>query len=170
MQLVVRERTDADLEQVIGLLAASFAHDKYPTRWPASPADFLTPASMFGSWVVTPAEQPDLVLGHMVLVPVTVESGPETEAEVSRLMTHRQYRGSGMGKALLNHAVLWAQQHKRRLSLQVVEGTSAVGFYESSSWQYLDTVDAYWVLDDGTRPRMRRYQAPLRLNENVTVQ
>ena len=156
MAVEIRRREPADLPGCVDLLRQSFEHDAYPTRWPVEPELFLTPENLAGAWVACDAQKPQAVLGHMVLVPA---SGG---LEVSRLFTSRAHRGAGLGAALLNTALEHARAAGVELSLQVVEGTTAVGFYEAQGWRYQQTVDAYWVLADGTIPRMRCYAAPLR--------
>lgn len=68
------------------------------------------------------------------------------EAEIFVVYTfavHPQYRGKGVGKALLEFAVRYSVEQKAKaIRLDVYEhNTPAIGLYKKCGFQYVDTVD-----------------------------
>lgn len=87
--MIVRSRTQDDLDGCVKALAEVQAADGYPVDWPDDPAGFLTPSDLAGAWVAVDDEG---VAGH---VGVTVGDA------VTRLFVAPRARGRGLAVRLL---------------------------------------------------------------------
>ncbi|MEU2774876.1 GNAT family N-acetyltransferase [Streptomyces sp. NPDC007162] len=165
----VRQRTDADLEGCVRVLADVHQLDGYPVNWPAQPDAWLSHGPQLGSWV---AELEGRPVGHVVLsrggegdlAPAlwSERNGTTrgTAAVVGRLFVAPQARGHGIGALLMGRAVAEA----RRLGLHpvldvVASDTAAAALYERLGWELMATVEQRW----GPRQTVsvRCYAAPV---------
>src|SRR5580692_13194 len=62
--LVIRGRVDADLAEVVAMMAEVHRRDGYPLHWPADPAGWLAGGRLIGAWVATLDGQ---IAGHVSL-------------------------------------------------------------------------------------------------------
>lgn len=154
----VRERVQADLRPCVDLLRACHLTDRYPTRWPADPEAWLSPAGLLAALVVVDQEE---ILGHAA---VTECADPDDETvELSRLFVSPRHRRRGVGAALGEAVVDYATHLRRGLVLAVVEdGSGALDFYAGQGWRFTGRAPADWELDDGSRPTLARFTYPFR--------
>jgi GNAT superfamily N-acetyltransferase len=158
--LVIRARTEADLDECVSLLADVHRLDGYPMRWPDNPADWLTEPGLFAAWVATLDGR---LAGHVAIS--RVEAGDpaadlfgDGAASVSRLFVGAVARGHGTGAALLQHVTREARQRGLRPVLEVLATAPAVAFYERLGWRLLGSVDRQWGPDHVVA---RCYAAPV---------
>lgn len=138
----IRPRTEADLNEVVSLLARVHVADGYPSTL-AEGTVFLAPPYEVAAWVAVDEEG---VVGHVALhrppgsATAAVASRatglqPDQHLVLSRLFTSPVRRGQGIGKRLLAQAHREAAQRGERAVLDV--GTafpSAAALYESAGW------------------------------------
>lgn len=143
------------------------AADRYPRRWPADAAAWLTPAGTIEAWVAT--DQAGTVAGHVCLVgdvdePVVAAAAgvPTTSlAAVSRLFVAPAGRGHRLGAALLTTLTEHAAAAELRAMLDVVDdGGAAIRLYERLGWRLVDERPADWLTPEGLRLPLRSYLAP----------
>ena len=153
MDVVVRDRVEADLPACVEALRRVHEADDYPREWPADPASWLCPAACVGTWVATLDRD---VVGHVVT------TAPDAgRAWVSRLFVTPSAQRRGVAAALLEVAGEDARSVGRSLELGVVEeSTAAIALYERLGWTLLGREPAPFTWPDGTRPTQRRYRAP----------
>lgn len=148
---MIRERTDADLDACVAVLAQVHADSGYPHHWPADPAGWLTPGALTTAWV---AERDGAVVGHAALC----------GSEVSRLYVAPVARGSGLGGRLLARVEDTAAARRIRLTLEVKStDTAARALYERRGWLPRGTERQDWGA--GERVTVHRYEAPVRSPE-----
>ena len=153
----VRYRTDHDLDDCVGTLAEVHERDGYPVNWPDSPAEWLTPPSLIGSWV---AELAGRVVGHVGLShsaagdvapglwSARTGMSADKTAVVSRLFVAPSARGHGIGALLMARAATEACERDLHSVLDVVASdTAATALYERIGWQLLGTVEQEWSPD-----------------------
>lgn len=117
----IRERREGDLQPCVALLAQVHVEQRYPVHWPQDPCVWLTPQNVAAAWVATRGDE---LIGHVCLVRKHL-GGPALTLE--RLFVSPNAAGSGVGKALVNHASDWAAQRRSPLSLDVADNcTKAV--------------------------------------------
>ena len=158
-QVVVRERTDADLPVLVDVLSAQQPHSGYPQRWPLPyPVEqFLARASEERAWV---AEVDGVVAGHVAVTRVEpgdeaqIWSGgaarpPEELRTVAVLFVDHRLAGRGVGSALLEKAVeaIRAQGHTPVLDV-VQETAAAVRLYRRRGWQVVGEGRPWWLPSD----------------------
>ncbi len=169
---LVRPRASADLDACVSALAEVHRADAYPLRWPADPADWLTPPDLLHAWV---ADRGGAVVGHILLrtyddaemAPGIVEAAGlpvERLASVSRLFVVPRARRFGIAGALLRQADQAAAAEGRRLALDVVDDGrgGAIAFYEAAGWQRVTSGRAAWTAPDGAHPIVHFYLSPAR--------
>ncbi|MFD5619121.1 GNAT family N-acetyltransferase [Streptomyces yangpuensis] len=163
----VRERVDRDLAGCVRVLAEVHEQDGYPVNWPERPGAWLTPSSLFASWV---AELDGRVVGHVGLSWSTAGDaapglwsaragvGVDATAVVSRLFVAPTARGHGVGALLMGRAVAQARARGLHPVLDVVASdTAAAALYERLGWQLLGTVEQQW--GPGQQVTVRCYSA-----------
>lgn len=164
--MAVRLRCADDLSACVTALAEVHRHDGYPTRWPADPAEWLTPKHLHAAWV---AEDDGVVQGHVVVAGVTdtelTRAATRPAADllaVSRLFVRPAGRGRRLGDALLCAATEFATQRRVGLVLEVVDerGSAAIGLYERLGWRLIGRHPAEWTDQAGARPQLRLYAWP----------
>lgn len=142
MQL--RERRDADLEQLEVLARRVHAADHYPVYLPDEDfRRFLTQPSSLDAWV---AILDDEIIGHIALNDTTSEPVMDAVADlesdrpavyVARLLVDPSRRRSGAGRALLNRALHGARSRSRLPVLDVVDiptAAPAIALYKAEDW------------------------------------
>jgi GNAT superfamily N-acetyltransferase len=166
VMVAVRRRTTEDLPGCVHALREVHATDGYPTCWPASPSEWLSPPGWSAAWV---AEQAGTVVGHVCVIrgvddPVVAaltDAGPDRLATVSRLFVAPTARGQQLGASLLATSSSYAADEGLQLMLDVVDGGgAAVALYERLGWQLVDRRMADWTTPEGRRPSVRIYIAP----------
>lgn len=150
--VVVRPRTDEDLDACVDLAAMVHASDGYPPYLPGG--DFrvlLTQPPALAAYV---AIADDRVVGHVALheaspndtvTTATNALGCESArlAIVARLFTSPTSRRTGVGRALLEAAASAARARQLVPILDVwVELRGAIALYEACGWANLGTVQA----------------------------
>ncbi|MFD1661557.1 GNAT family N-acetyltransferase [Streptomyces caeni] len=150
----VRHRTEGDLEECVRVLAQVHQGDCYPVNWPERPGEWLSHASLLGSWI---AELDGRLVGHVSLSRSregdlaaqlwSERHGVRRElaAVVSRLFVAPQARGHGIGALLMSRAMEEAQRRGLHPVLDVVTAdTAAVALYERLGWELMATVEQRW--------------------------
>jgi GNAT superfamily N-acetyltransferase len=166
--VILRPRSDADLEPCQRLALAVRAADGYP---PFLPDDdyraFLASPSALAAWVATDG---DVIVGHVALhrdaSPAVVEfAARETGVAadrlgvVARLLVSPTTRRVGMGRRLLEHATDAARQRGLVPVLDVLPRfRGAVALYEGAGWTRLGEVTV--ALPDGTTIQELVFAAP----------
>jgi GNAT superfamily N-acetyltransferase len=155
--IVVRPRTDDDLDACVQIAAAVHSLDGYPPYLPDG--DFralLTRPRALAAYV---AIDEGHIIGHVALHSARANPAVKLASEalacevgqlgvVARLFTAPAARGAGVGRALLHAAAHAARVRDLVPILDVwVELKSAIAMYESCGWRNLGTVDA--ELPDG---------------------
>ncbi|HEY1917154.1 MAG TPA: GNAT family N-acetyltransferase [Streptosporangiaceae bacterium] len=162
--LVVRGRVDADLDEVVAIMAGVRDRDGYPMHWPADPAGWLAGARLIGAWV---AALDGRIAGHVSLfrlgrgdyAPALTDAAPVAAAAmVSRLFVAPTARGHRAGAALLDQAVHAARDLGCQPLLDVRSAnTAAIALYERRGWRLLGCTEDVWGED---RVTILSYAAP----------
>jgi ribosomal protein S18 acetylase RimI-like enzyme len=166
-RIAIRPRLDADVPACVEGLRLVHDADRYPMRWPADPAAFVTAPSTLAAWV---AEDDGAIVGHALLrsgaghddaVRWSAATGRPDRGHglVARVWVVPGAQGRGLGRALLETASAEA----RRLDLWpvldvMVHDATAVALYERLGWRRVAERD--FVFSDGTRAPMYCYVAP----------
>ncbi|MDI1465306.1 GNAT family N-acetyltransferase [Catellatospora sp. KI3] len=148
---VIRPREVADLPGCVEALAAVHASGvRYPTRWPADPIAWLTPADVEQGWVA--------VIGGTVVGHVLLRDSPGHGHNISRLYVSPAAQGTGVASGLLGAAVGWARERALPLMLEVTtHATAAIALYERTGWRRTGTTEAAWTAPDGTPVSVHHY-------------
>ncbi|MFD0026358.1 GNAT family N-acetyltransferase [Streptomyces sp. NPDC058382] len=160
----IRRRRDDDMKACVEALATVHEADRYPARWPADPAGWLTPDGLLDAWVALDGAD---VLGHVALTgtdPVmAADAGlrPDELVAVSRLFATASARRRGVASALLATAETAAAAGGLRLVLEVEDGGSAaVALYERAGWRHVASRPGDWTTADGRTALLHTYLAP----------
>jgi GNAT superfamily N-acetyltransferase len=141
--------------------------DGYPKYLPQDLRSFIVDAHALGGWVAANGNE---VLGHVALhrtsaqqimeVALSVTGLKEERiAVVARLLVIPAARRQGIGRALLEKAILEAAKLGRRAVLDVVEDhKAAIALYEDCGWASVGRVD--WTLPGGLPLREFVYISP----------
>jgi len=147
--MVVRERTDADVEACVEIARSVHELDGYPAYLPTDLQRFLVSPDAYTAWV---AEQAGTIIGHVALhrrstVPVLALAGEalqqpvERLAVVARLFVDPSARRSGAGRTLLDVARRDAVARGLWPVLDVATDLhAAIGMYEGCGWTRLGAV------------------------------
>jgi GNAT superfamily N-acetyltransferase len=162
-RVVVRDRTERDVDACVRVLAAVHEQDGYPSRWHPDAAGWLTPPRMVAAWV---AETSGTICGHVAVV-AGVDDPQLREAmsdstdllAVTRLFVDPGSRGMGIGELLLGAATRYATDRRLGLVLDVVDDgrSPAIALYERLGWRLVGHRYAGWVTADGEHPLLRLY-------------
>jgi GNAT superfamily N-acetyltransferase len=141
--MIVRPRTDNDLDACVAMAAIIRDLDGYPTRRPLGLWEFLASADALGAWV---AEREGQIVGHVAL---HRQSTSEVLAKasqalsrpvdqlgvVARLLVSPEARREKVGRTLLDTASAAAISRGLWPILDVVTTfEAAVSLYESCGW------------------------------------
>jgi GNAT superfamily N-acetyltransferase len=141
--VVVRPRTDDDLDRCVELAELVHTLDTYPVFLPTDLRAFLATDGAYGAWV---AEQSGAIVGHAALHPRTGEpvlalasaalrQPVDRLGVVARLLVAPEARRSGVGRALLEVAANDALVRGLWPILDVaISLVGAVRLYESCGW------------------------------------
>ncbi|MFD0557526.1 acetyltransferase (GNAT) family protein [Stackebrandtia endophytica] len=160
----VRRRTERDLGDCVRVLREVHDRDGYPVNWPDAPAEWLSPSSLFASWV---AVSDGRIAGHVGLSrPGESDLAPglfgvpvNTTVVVNRLFVAPWARGHGVGASLMGRVVTEARDRGVHPVLDVVaSGTAAARLYEGLGWRFLGTGEQQWGPEQ--RVTIRCYAAP----------
>ncbi|MEU8702006.1 GNAT family N-acetyltransferase [Streptomyces sp. NPDC048680] len=160
----IRRRRDDDVKACVEALATVHEADRYPARWPADPAGWLTPDGLLEAWVAVDGTD---VLGHVALTRtdrvMAADAGhpPDELASVSRLFATASARRRGVASALLATATTAATAIGLRLVLEVEDGGgAAVALYERAGWRHAGSRPGDWRTADGRTALLHTYVAP----------
>lgn len=164
--IVLRRTEPEDLDGCVAMLRRVHEANGYPSRWPADPGRWLTPADQIAAWV---AEDDGQLAGHVALVqgvqtPCLLRATGRDSSElggVVRLFVDPAARRQGLARALLDAAAA----HARACGLvpvldAVADSAPAIALYERSGWRLAGTQIATWVTPAGLVPMLRCYVGP----------
>lgn len=165
--LQVRPRRDSDLPGCVRVLAQVHRSARYPSVWPQDAADWLTPSDLGAALV---AAHDTAIVGHVAVrvgsvdhvIARQIDVPSNKLATLSRLFISPESQRRGVAGQLLSAAMLWAQDHQLRLTLDVVDARgSAAALYEKHGWNLVGYRTAPWRTPDGESLRLRLYLAPV---------
>ena len=146
----VRDRTAADLPCLVDMLRRVHEADGYPTVWPGDAIRWLTGSGTYGAWV---ADQNGTVAGHVGLSRASAQPTSqawaratqrpgEQLAEVTRLFSAPEARGTGIGRQLLQRAAAAAHHLGLWPVLEVRHDgrPGACRLYDAAGWHLAGTV------------------------------
>jgi len=141
--MVVRPRTDADLDACIAMARAVRELDGYPAFMPTDYRTFLAPPDSYGAWV---AEDAGDIVGHValhqrslavliVMADAALHQPVDRLGVVARLLVDPRARRRGVGHLLLDVASADAVARGLRPVLDVATSFhAAIRLYESCGW------------------------------------
>ncbi|MBL8063951.1 MAG: ribosomal protein S18-alanine N-acetyltransferase [Anaerolineales bacterium] len=123
--LVIRKMTEDDLEQVVAIDQVSFS-----LPWPARSFKFeLTDNETSRSWVAVLDGQIAAMIVSWLLV---------DELHVATIATHPDFRGKGIGRRLLTHALLDAKAEGATRSILEVRASNEAALKMYRSFGYVE--------------------------------
>lgn len=140
----IRPATLADIERLLPLVEAYWAHDGVPgfeaARLRVQLVDFLSDSRAGSLWL---AMQEDTAVGYLACCLIYSFEHGGWMAEVDELFVVEAHRGAGLGRQLLATAgKALSDQGCRYLQLQVADGNTAaqawyanLGFHEKSGYR-----------------------------------
>ena len=150
MDVEIRPRDPADLEELARVLVRVHAEDGYPVEGVADPIAWLTPPRELASWTALLDGQP---IGHVSLTRGDERDDAaaiwqrETGGDVSRLaipvrlFVDPSHRQRGAGKLLMFAALAYACHHEYAMAFDVMlKDVSAIRLYESLGCRRLGTI------------------------------
>jgi len=148
--LQIRQRNDADFEQLEIIARRVQTADRYPIYLPDGDyRRFLSKPASISAWVATLADE---VVGHVALNDSTSEPvmraveelGDERPAlYIARLLVDPNARRTGSGRALLDHARREALSSGHLPALDVVDiptAAPAISLYRAEGWREIARV------------------------------
>lgn len=141
--MIVRDRSDADLDACAALAGAVHESDGYPRYLPGDLRSFIASRDAYQAWV---AERDGRVVGHVALHPRSsgpavavareaLGQPPERLGFVARLLVSPDARGTGAGRALLEAATRAAISRGLSPVLDVdTTAAAAIALYERCGW------------------------------------
>ncbi|BDT96742.1 MULTISPECIES: GNAT family N-acetyltransferase [Nocardia] len=165
MSVIIRPRTEADLDACAAALRHVHHVDRYPAVWPADPAGWLAPPKLLAALV---ADRDGTVVGHIGLgtsdnTPEVLRESAGAEAVVSviRLYVLPAARRAGVGARLLAEAARVAASWGQRAVLTVAsDSTAAITLYERHGWRQVHSGPGGWRTADGREARVHYYIGP----------
>lgn len=162
---VVRERTDADLPDLVAALAAQQPASGYPHRWPLpfGVEEFVVRDGEEAAWV---ADVGGRAVGHVSVTAVADDEHgalwsagagrPVAElACVSVLFVHPDAQGRGVGGRLLDHAADWIRGTGRTPVLDVDDRDGvAHAVYLRKGWRIVAEARFHWQRADAPPARL----------------
>ena len=167
--ITIRARATADLDAVAAALVEVHRTDGYPVEGVDDPHAWLVDSNQLAVWV---AELDGRTVGHVALsepqpgdaAAILWNDDPDNSGEppavLGRLFVLRDARGHALGEQLVQTATEYAQQHGRRLVLDVMtKDAAATRLYERLGWRRIGTtkhddghgnaIDAYCYVSPG---------------------
>jgi GNAT superfamily N-acetyltransferase len=152
--VLIRARTDADVDACVEVMRRTHEVDGYPRYWPAKPDRFLQAKQETDAFVAVtreggPPGEGERVVGQVALHDAAGEPvealacaatglDPGGLAVLARLLVDPDVRGRGVGRALVRQAVARAHETGRRPVLDVLRETPGpIALYESEGWERL---------------------------------
>jgi GNAT superfamily N-acetyltransferase len=141
--MLVRRRTEEDLDDCQRLMLEVHAVDGYPHLLPADPRPFIASADALATWV---AEEAGEIVGHVALHRRNVAEAmavasaylrlpPDQLGVVARLFVSPEVRRAGVGRALLRVASEEAVDRGLWPVLDVApDFVAAITLYETCGW------------------------------------
>ncbi|WP_280252094.1 GNAT family N-acetyltransferase [Nocardia abscessus] len=165
MSVLIRPRTERDLDACATALRHVHEIDRYPEVWPTDPAGWLSPPKLLAAVV---AECDGAVVGHVGLgassgTPEVVRESAGTEALVSVIWLYvlPAARRAGVGLQLLTAAARLAADRGQRAVLTVTsDSAAAVAMYERRGWRHVASGPGGWRTADGREAQVRYYVSP----------
>ena len=164
--MIVRARTDDDLDALAVIAAEVQERDGYPVRWSLDLRKFVASAGALAAWVAVDEE--GHVVGHVALNPRSSPAvmaraadvlGHDRVGVVARLIVAPAARRSGTAALLLRTAADDARRRGLHPILDVVAASLAPrSLYEREGWRDVGTVRA--VFGDGFSVVEAVYVAP----------
>jgi len=158
LDVELRERRDDDLDELVAVAARVHAVDQYPIFLPDGDfARFLTRPSPVAAWV---AVRDEGIVGHVALnaetsgpvMRLAAELVPERRVVyVARLLVDPDARRQGVGRRLLQQAVIAAAQFGHLPMLDVVDTPTAavaISFYRREGWEEVGRVRFHADIDE----------------------
>ncbi len=147
--MLIRPRTEDDLDACAALLEEVCARDRYPVYVPESFRDFVEVPDALAAWV---AEDDGAIVGHAALRPrgsdavqALVErlaGAPQDIGVVVRLFVSPSTRRRGLAARLLDVTVAEARGRGRMPILDVVTShEAAIALYDALGWTCLGSVE-----------------------------
>jgi ribosomal-protein-alanine N-acetyltransferase len=155
--MLVRVRTDADLDACERLVRTVHDNDGYPHRLPRDLRGFMVWPSLLRAWV---AEADGAIVGHvalhaagapeiMALAHRMTEQSPEQFGVVARLLVSPAARRRGLGRRLLLTAAEDAHERGLKPMLEVTADLEpAIKLYENCGWVCAGKAQVYWRSTD----------------------
>jgi GNAT superfamily N-acetyltransferase len=162
----LRRTEPADLDGCVAMLRRVHEINGYPSRWPADPGPWLTPAGQVAAWV---AEVDGQLAGHVGLVqgvptPCLLRATGRDPGELGgivRLFVDPAARRQGLARGLLDVAAAHARASDLVPVLDAVaDSAPAIALYERAGWRLAGTETATWVTPAGLVPTLRCYVGP----------
>lgn len=164
MPLVIRPRTDADLEPLGRVLVEQQPASGYPHRdpLPMRAEDFVARPGALAAWTAELDGEP---VGHIAVLPV-VDPATSREPELSLLwsaghglpaerlgeigvyFTATRVRGQGVGAALMRTALDDLTARGLAPCLDVIPTGAAVDIYRRTGWREVGTTRPSWLSPD----------------------
>lgn len=151
MTVLIRERTVADIPDLVDIIGRVHEQDRYPIFLPDGDVErFITRPKSVASWVAV--DDAGNVVGHVALNAETSKpvmelvddmAGSAPALYVSRLFVDPSHRGTGAGHALLESAWLAAVSSGHCAALDVVEiptAAQAIALYRRAGWNEIGRV------------------------------
>jgi ribosomal protein S18 acetylase RimI-like enzyme len=165
--VTIRVRDSSDVPTLIRILTDVHNLTKYPVDGPSSfPARFQSPNALISIVALYDNE----LAGHVELQPATVLSPAITKALASHapidsfatlvsLFVDPKFQGKGIGTRLIDEAVAYGKNERKRLALIVLEkDTTAIRMYEKMGWER--GVEYFYETIQGVKYRAFSYLAP----------
>jgi GNAT superfamily N-acetyltransferase len=164
--LIIRPRTDDDLDELERIAAEVQRLDGYPVRFPLDLRSFVATKDALAAWVVEDGD--GAIVGHVALNPRSSAAvmarasevlGHGRVAVVARLLVAPSARRAGLAARLLRVAADDARARGLHPILDVVASSAAPrALYEREGWRDAGTVVA--VFGDGFSVEEAVYIAP----------
>jgi GNAT superfamily N-acetyltransferase len=174
-EMIVRRRTEVDLDACVEITLAIYELDRYPVSLPPDMRGFLAWPGAYAAWV---AEQSGQIVGHVALhprtsFPVLERAGQalgqplENLAVVARLFVAPSARRGGVAQRLLEVAADEAVTRGLWPVLDVATTlVAAIRLYDACGWTCVGQVTVH--LDDGMAVDELVYLGPRRPENEPT--
>jgi len=147
----IRARTPADLDELVDLVGKVHEGDRYPIHTPDGGFhSFIAEPPSVAAWVAV--DDGGALTGHVALNSETsrpamklvdAHGDHRSAIYISRLFVHPGHRGTGVGRALLEHARCAAVELGHLPALDVVDiptAAQAIALYQRAGWTEIGTV------------------------------
>lgn len=150
--IVIRSRTNADLDQCAAILCRVYAASGYPVEGVADPEKKLCSGDFEQVYV---AERDGKILGHAAIcaateddlaIPMWKQAHPDEHvATLGKLFTDPDQQGGGVATQLVEKAIEWSREAKARLVLFVlIKDQPAIRLYQRLGWVEFGTATYHY--------------------------